>query len=109
MYVFTKRNLLLPLLSDYVRASLALLSLFLLGAGFGAFRINKLLQTALSVARELGPVITALLFAGRAGSALTAEIGLMKTSKQLSTGLIQSGSLCRLLIGCPAPWMFDGH
>lgn len=40
---------------------------------------------ALSIVRELGPVITALLFAGRAGSALTAEIGLMKASEQLSS------------------------
>lgn len=40
---------------------------------------------ALSVARELGPVVTALLFAGRAGSALTAEIGLMKATEQLSS------------------------
>lgn len=39
---------------------------------------------ALSLLRELGPVVTALLFAGRAGSALTAEIGLMKTTEQLS-------------------------
>jgi phospholipid/cholesterol/gamma-HCH transport system permease protein len=34
--------------------------------------------------RELGPVVSALLFAGRAGSALTAEIGLMKATEQLS-------------------------
>ena len=40
---------------------------------------------ALSVTRELGPVMTGLLFAGRAGSALTAEIGLMKTTEQLSS------------------------
>lgn len=40
---------------------------------------------ALSITRELGPVITALLFAGRAGSALTAEIGLMKTTEQLAS------------------------
>ena len=39
---------------------------------------------ALSLVRELGPVITALLFAGRAGTALTAEIGLMKATEQLS-------------------------
>jgi len=39
---------------------------------------------ALSLVRELGPVVSALLFAGRAGSALTAEIGLMKTTEQLS-------------------------
>lgn len=40
---------------------------------------------ALSVVRELGPVVTALLFAGRAGSALTAEIGLMKATEQLDS------------------------
>ncbi len=39
---------------------------------------------ALTLVRELGPVVTALLFAGRAGSALTAEIGLMKATEQLS-------------------------
>ena len=39
---------------------------------------------ALSLVRELGPVVTALLFAGRAGSALTSEIGLMKDTEQLS-------------------------
>src|SRR5580692_4946520 len=40
---------------------------------------------ALSVVRELGPVVTAILFAGRAGTALTAEIGLMKATEQLSS------------------------
>ena len=40
---------------------------------------------ALVLLRELGPVVTALLFAGRAGSALTAEIGLMKTTEQLAS------------------------
>ena len=39
---------------------------------------------ALSLVRELGPVVSALLFASRAGSAMTAEIGLMKTTEQLS-------------------------
>jgi phospholipid/cholesterol/gamma-HCH transport system permease protein len=39
---------------------------------------------ALSLVRELGPVISALLFASRAGSAITAEIGLMKATEQLS-------------------------
>jgi phospholipid/cholesterol/gamma-HCH transport system permease protein len=38
----------------------------------------------LSLVRELGPVVAALLFAGRAGSALSAEIGLMKATEQLS-------------------------
>jgi len=40
---------------------------------------------ALSLLRELGPVVAALLFAGRAGSAITAEIGLMKATEQLSS------------------------
>ena len=40
---------------------------------------------ALSIVRELGPVVTALLFAGRAGSALTAELGLMRATSQLSS------------------------
>ncbi|MBC7490492.1 MAG: ABC transporter permease, partial [Glaciimonas sp.] len=41
------------------------------------------LLVALSLVRELGPVLTALLFAGRAGTSLTAEIGLMKAGEQL--------------------------
>ncbi|MDB5863829.1 MAG: transporter permease [Betaproteobacteria bacterium] len=39
---------------------------------------------ALSLVRELGPVVAALLFASRAGSAMTAEIGLMKATEQLA-------------------------
>jgi phospholipid/cholesterol/gamma-HCH transport system permease protein len=50
---------------------------------FGAAQSLGLL-VALSLVRELGPVVTALLFAGRAGSALTAEIGLMKATEQLA-------------------------
>jgi len=42
------------------------------------------LLVALSLVRELGPVVTALLFAGRAGTSLTAEIGLMKAGEQIS-------------------------
>ncbi|BBG30861.1 MULTISPECIES: lipid asymmetry maintenance ABC transporter permease subunit MlaE [Zymobacter] len=42
-------------------------------------------MVALSLLRELAPVVAALLFAGRAGSALTAEIGLMKATEQLSS------------------------
>jgi len=50
---------------------------------FGAEESVGLL-VALSLVRELGPVVTALLFAGRAGTALTAEIGLMKSTEQLT-------------------------
>ncbi len=42
-------------------------------------------MVALTLVRELGPVVTALLFAGRAGSSLTAEVGLMKATEQLSS------------------------
>lgn len=59
------------------------LSGFRLLSDFGA---EEALGTsvALTIVRELGPVVTALLFAGRAGSALAAEIGLMKATDQLS-------------------------
>jgi phospholipid/cholesterol/gamma-HCH transport system permease protein len=50
---------------------------------FGASESLGLL-VALSLVRELGPVVTALLFAGRAGTALTAEIGIMKRDEVLS-------------------------
>ena len=57
----------------------------------GYYTLNKYgseqalgLLVALSLTRELGPVVTALLFAGRAGTSLTAEIGLMKSGEQLS-------------------------
>ncbi len=43
------------------------------------------MMVALSLLRELGPVVTALLFAGRVGSALTAELGLMKATEQISS------------------------
>lgn len=42
-------------------------------------------MVSLSVLRELGPVVTGLLFIGRAGSALTAEIGLMQATEQVSS------------------------
>lgn len=50
---------------------------------FGSSSALGLLVT-LTLVRELGPVVTALLFAGRAGTSLTAEIGLMKAGEQIS-------------------------
>jgi len=50
---------------------------------YGSSEALGLLVT-LSLVRELGPVVSALLFAGRAGTSLTAEIGLMKAGEQLS-------------------------
>jgi phospholipid/cholesterol/gamma-HCH transport system permease protein len=76
--------------------SLVIISVSGLFVGFvlglqGYYTLNKYgseqalgLLVALSLTRELGPVVTALLFAGRAGTSLTAEIGLMKAGEQLA-------------------------
>lgn len=73
--------------------------------GFGA-ETSLGTFVALVTVRELGPVVTALLFAGRAGSALTAEIGLMRATDQLSAmemmavDPIQRVIAPRFLAGC---------
>ena len=76
--------------------SLAIISVSGLFVGFvlglqGYYTLQKYgsesalgLLVALSLVRELGPVVCALLFAGRAGTSLTAEIGLMRAGEQLS-------------------------
>jgi phospholipid/cholesterol/gamma-HCH transport system permease protein len=56
---------------------------FYILSNFGAEETLGVLVAA-SLVRELGPVVAALLYSGRAGSALTAEIGLMKATEQLS-------------------------
>lgn len=66
----------------FVGMVLALQGYYILSQ-FGAEQTLGVMVAA-SLVRELGPVVTALLFAGRAGSALTAEIGLMKATEQLS-------------------------
>lgn len=97
----TPRLLLRPrLITDQVHFignySLVIIAVSGLFVGFvlglqGYYTLNKYgseqalgLLVALSLTRELGPVVTALLFAGRAGTSLTAEIGLMKAGEQLS-------------------------
>lgn len=97
----TPRLLLRPrLISDQIHFignySLVIIAVSGLFVGFvlglqGYYTLNKYgseqalgLLVALSLTRELGPVVTALLFAGRAGTSLTAEIGLMKAGEQLS-------------------------
>ena len=53
---------------------------------------------ALSLVRELGPVVAALLFASRAGSAITAEIGLMKVTEQLDAmGMMAVDTIARVV------------
>jgi len=58
---------------------------------------------ALSITRELGPVVTALLFAGRAGSSLTSEIGLMKATEQLDAMRVMGVDPIRRIIA-PRFW-----
>jgi phospholipid/cholesterol/gamma-HCH transport system permease protein len=66
----------------FVGMVLALQGYYILSQ-FGAEQTLGVMVAA-ALVRELGPVVAALLFAGRAGSALTAEIGLMKATEQLS-------------------------
>jgi hypothetical protein len=57
----------------------------------------------LALVRELGPVVSALLFAGRAGTSLTAEIGLMKAGEQLSAMDMMAVDPVRRILG-PRFW-----
>src|SRR5258708_25423055 len=69
---------------------------------FGASEALGVL-VSLSLVRELGPVVAGLLFASRAGSAITAEIGLMKATEQLSAmEMIAVDPTARL--GAPRLW-----
>lgn len=76
----------------------------------GYYTLNKYgseqalgLLVALALTRELGPVVTALLFAGRAGTSLTAEIGLMKAGEQLAAMEMMAVDPLRRVIG-PRFW-----
>lgn len=84
MYSVGVRSLLIIIFSGlFVGMVLSLLGYVTL-VDFGAEGSLGVL-VSLSLVRELGPVLTALLFSGRAGSALTAEIGLMKATEQLAS------------------------
>ena len=84
LYVLGVQSLLIILLSGLFIGMVLGLQGYVVLVGFAAeSSLGQLV--ALSLLRELGPVVTALLFAGRAGSALTAEIGLMKATEQLSS------------------------
>ncbi len=69
---------------------------------YGSAEAVGLLVT-LSLVRELGPVVTALLFAGRAGTSLTAEIGLMKAGEQLAAMEMMAVDPVRRVLG-PRFW-----
>ena len=84
LHVLGVQSLLIILLSGFFIGMVLGLQGYVVLVDFAAeANIGQLV--ALSLLRELGPVVTALLFAGRAGSALTAEIGLMKATEQLSS------------------------
>jgi phospholipid/cholesterol/gamma-HCH transport system permease protein len=76
-------SLLIIVLSAFAVGAVLALQFYTQLVRFGAEETVGL-GLALVLLRELGPVVTALLFAGRAGSAITAEIGLMKATDQLS-------------------------
>ncbi|WP_028023121.1 lipid asymmetry maintenance ABC transporter permease subunit MlaE [Enterovibrio calviensis] len=84
LYSVGVRSLAIIMVSGLFIGMVLSLQGYLVLADFGA-ESSLGQMVALSLLRELGPVVTALLFAGRAGSALTAEIGLMKTTEQLSS------------------------
>lgn len=84
IYVVGVQSLLIVVVSGLFIGMVMALQGYTILVGFGA-EGSLGPMVALSLLRELGPVVTALLFAGRAGSALTAEIGLMKATEQLSS------------------------
>ncbi|WP_180146795.1 lipid asymmetry maintenance ABC transporter permease subunit MlaE [Acinetobacter sp. YH12052] len=84
MYRVGVLSLLIIVVSGLFIGSVLGLQMYSILSTFGS---EAMLGTAvaLTLLRELAPVVAALLFAGRAGSALTAEIGLMKATEQLSS------------------------
>lgn len=84
MYVVGVQSMLIILVSGLFIGMVLGLQGYTILVDFGAEQALGPM-VALSLLRELGPVVTALLFAGRAGSALTAEIGLMRATEQLSS------------------------
>ena len=83
LYMVGVQTLLIILVAGLFVGMVLALQAYIVLVDFGA-EDSISLMVSLSILRELGPVFTGLLFAGRAGSALTAEIGLMKSTEQLS-------------------------
>ena len=83
IYAIGYRSLTIIVASGFAVGCVLALQMYYALVPFGAAESLGLVVN-LSLVRELGPVVTALLFAGRAGTALTAEIGLMKAGEQLS-------------------------
>jgi len=82
IYFFGVKTLLVVMLTGMFTGMVLTLQAYHVLATFGAAsKIGSI--TALSLIRELGPVVTALMVIGRAGSALTAELGIMRMSEQI--------------------------
>jgi len=83
MHAIGNRSLLIILASGMAVGFVMALQMYYALVTYGAAESLGLVVN-LSLVRELGPVLTALLFAGRAGTSLTAEIGLMKAGEQIA-------------------------
>jgi phospholipid/cholesterol/gamma-HCH transport system permease protein len=83
IHALGNRSLLIILASGLAVGFVLALQMYYALVTYGATESLGLIVN-LSLVRELGPVVTALLFAGRAGTSLTAEIGLMKSGEQLA-------------------------
>ncbi len=83
IHAIGNRSLVIIMASGLAVGFVLALQMYYALAAYGAAESLGLIVN-LSLVRELGPVVTALLFAGRAGTSLTAEIGLMKAGEQLS-------------------------
>ncbi|MBV1732613.1 lipid asymmetry maintenance ABC transporter permease subunit MlaE [Hydrogenophaga sp.] len=83
IHAIGNRSLVIILASGLAVGFVLALQLYNTLTNFGAAESLGLVVN-LSLVRELGPVVTALLFAGRAGTSLTAEIGLMKAGEQIA-------------------------
>ena len=83
MHAVGNRSLVIILASGLAVGFVLALQMYYALSTYGATETLGLIVN-LALVRELGPVVTALLFAGRAGTSLTAEIGLMKAGEQLA-------------------------
>jgi phospholipid/cholesterol/gamma-HCH transport system permease protein len=83
IYAIGNRSLIIILASGLAVGFVLALQMYYALVAYGAAESLGLIVN-LALVRELGPVVTGLLFAGRAGTSLTAEIGLMKAGEQIS-------------------------
>lgn len=98
LYMVGVQTLLIILVAGVFVGMVLALQAYIVLVDFGAEESISLM-VSLSILRELGPVFTGLLFAGRAGSALTAEIGLMKSTEQLSGMEMMAVDPMRYVVG----------